>query len=96
MKVVLSPRARRELNGQLQYLIEHDAAPAARRLHNRVMSFLKATLGRHPGLGLSIEHRDLHEVWIPRTKLVIWYRIKPDAIEVARVWHTSQDRQLAP
>ena len=96
MKVVLSPRALHDLDSQLQYLIDENAARAARTLKTRVMQFLRSTLARHPRVGLPIEHRGLYECWIPGTRLVNWYRITPGAIEIARFWHTSQDRQSAP
>jgi plasmid stabilization system protein ParE len=95
MKLVLSPRAQRDLDRQLQYLIDQDAASPARALKTRVMSFLGSTLAKHPRIGLPIEHRDLYETWIPGTRIVIWYRITPTTIEVARFWHTAQDRDKA-
>ncbi len=43
-----------------------------------------------------IEERDLWEVWIPDTKLVVWYRFNESELEVVRFWHTSQNRQGGP
>lgn len=93
MKVIISPRAVRDLDNQIQYLIEHHAPKAARDLELRVMAFLRDTLAGTPQFGLRIEHRGLYEAWIPNTKLVIWYRVERDRIEIARFWHTSQDRR---
>ncbi len=96
MRVVLSLQARQDLGGQLDYLIRNNAAKPARVLKSRVMLFLRTTLASYPRIGLAIEHRGLYECWIPGTRIVVWYRIQPDAIEVARLWHASQDRQSAP
>ncbi len=96
MRLVLSPRAARDLDNQIQYLIDQHAPKAARRLKTRIMSFLRETLVSAPRFGIFVDHRDLYETWIPSTKLVIWYRVESDRIEVARFWHTSQDRQSAP
>lgn len=93
MRIVLSPRAARDLDHQIQYLIDQHASKAARDLKTRVMTFLRETLASTPRFGVLIDHRDLYETWIPGTKLVIWYRIESDRIEIARFWHTSQDRQ---
>lgn len=93
MKVVLSQLARYELERQLQFLIDHGAAVAARRLKQRTMSFLRETLARHPRFGVPLEGRGFYETWIPGTRFVIWYRVKGDTIEIARFWHSSQNRQ---
>jgi plasmid stabilization system protein ParE len=61
-----------------------------------VLSFLLNHLARFPRTGRRLEDRDLWEMWIPRTRLVLWYRIEADQIEIATVWHTSQDRRSAP
>ena len=66
MKVVLSPRAQRDLERQVQYLIDQDAARPARALKARVTGFLRSTLAKYPRIGLPIEHRDLYETWITR------------------------------
>jgi plasmid stabilization system protein ParE len=95
MKIVLSPRAQRDLDGQIQYLIDQDAARPARAIKTRVTGFLRSTLAKHPRIGRPVEHRDLYETWIPGTRIVIWYRITPTAIEIARFWHTAQDRHNA-
>ena len=73
----------------------HARSTAAARLKSRVMSFLKETLADFPGIGIPIQHRELYEVWIPGTQLVVWYRSSADAIEIARVWHAAQDRTNA-
>ena len=96
MTVVLSQRASHDLDSQIQYLIDQQAARAARRLHARVITFLRQTLATHPHIGIEVEHRDLRELWIPGTKFVIWYRVNDQTIEIARLWHTSQDRQSVP
>jgi len=96
MKVVLSPEATERLEAQIAYLRDMGATAAAERLYARVVSFLLNHLARFPRTGRHLEDRDLWEMWIPRTRLVLWYRIEADRIEIATVWHTSQDRRSAP
>lgn len=93
MKVVVSPRARIDLNRQLDYLIENGAASAARQLSNRLKDFIERTLAPFPETGLPVNHRGLRECWVPRTRIVVWYRASGDTLEIARFWHTSQDRR---
>jgi plasmid stabilization system protein ParE len=95
MKVVLSPEAVERLEAQIAYLRDAGAAAAAERLQARVLSFLLNHLARFPRTGRRLDDRGLWEMWIPRTRLVLWYRIDVDKIEIATVWHTSQDRRSA-
>ena len=93
MKVVVSVRARIDLNRQLDFLIDTGAATAARRLNRRLVSFIEGTLAPFPETGLPIHHRGLRECWVPRTRIVVWYRVSGETLEIARFWHTSQDRR---
>ena len=88
MRVVVSPLERREFRNQVQYLMDHDGTVAAQPLKTRVMRFLKETLAPFPRIGLPIKHRDLY---VPGTRLIIWYHITKDLIEIARIWHSAQD-----
>ena len=90
MEIVLAPRARRDLANQLGYLVDRGAVAASRRLERRLTTFLKNTLSNQPRFGNFVPERDLWETWIPGTRLVLWYRIKDDELQIVRVWHTSQ------
>jgi plasmid stabilization system protein ParE len=92
MKIVLSPEAVERLEVQVAYLRSVDAEGAAERLRHRVMHFLSNHLANFPRTGRWLADRGLWEIWIPRTRLVLWYRIEQEAILIATVWHTSQDR----
>lgn len=92
MKITIAPPARRDLEDQLIYLIEHDAPAAALRLEQRLVTFIERTLSAHPRSGTFVGHRNLWEVWIPRTRLVLWYRFTSDELQIVRVWHSAQDR----
>jgi plasmid stabilization system protein ParE len=92
MKVVLSPEAVERLEDQITYLKSVGAERAAERLRLRVMSFLSRHIANFPRTGRRLKDRDLWEMWIPSTRLVLWYRIEEDRVVIATVWHTSQDR----
>ncbi len=95
-RVVFSHEAQERLEVQIEYLLDRGAPGAARTLRHRVDAFLSNILTRFPGTGAYIQQKDLWESWIPRTRLVVWYRFDDDALQVVTVWHTSQDRQSAP
>ena len=92
MKIIIAPRARRELGNQLGYLVDQGSIASARRLERRISTFLADTLSRHPRFGNFIAERDIWETWIPGTRIVIWYRFTDEELQVVRVWHTSQNR----
>lgn len=90
----LSKRAAADLVNQIEYLKQQEAFGPAARLVERVEQFL-AGLCLRPHRQ-HIPERDIWEVWIPDTKLVVWYRFTDEALEVLRFWHTSQNRQKVP
>jgi plasmid stabilization system protein ParE len=92
MKIAIAPAARRDLERQLTYLIDHNAAPAARRLEQRLVTFIERTLAAYPRAGTFVGHRNVWEIWIPGTRLVLWYRFTSDELQIVRVWHSAQDR----
>ena len=92
MKIVIAPSARRDRAHQWGYLIEQGAARAAVRLERRLTAFLTNTLAAYPRTGTYIGVRDLWETWVPKTRLVVWYRFTADELQIVRVWHTAQDR----
>jgi plasmid stabilization system protein ParE len=96
MRIVVAPAARRDLESQLTYLIDQGAGPAARRLEQRLVAFVERTLAAYPRVGTSIGHRDVWEVWIPGTRLVLWYRFTASELQIIRIWHASQDRDRRP
>ena len=95
MNVVLSPEAAERLEAQIAYLRDVGAVAAAERLRTRVMQFLSRHLAKYPRTGRRLRERDLWEMWIPRTRLVVWYRIESERVLVVTVWHTSQERSAA-
>ena len=92
MKVVVAPRARRELANQLGYLVDQGAIVAARRLEERLTIFFRNTLSQYPKTGTNLAHRGLWETWVPGTRMVVWYRFTDKELQIVRVWHTAQNR----
>jgi plasmid stabilization system protein ParE len=90
---VLDRQAEADLQAQLDYLLEQGAIDAAERLSAR---FLHDFLTLYPGTGIFLDHRGLWETWLPRTRLVVWYRFTDTEVQVARIWHAAQDRQNTP
>ena len=92
MRLVIAPSARRDLANQLGYLVDQGAARVAVRLERRLTAFLTDTLAAYPRSGTFIGTRYLWETWVPKTRLVVWYRFTADELQIVRVWHTAQDR----
>jgi plasmid stabilization system protein ParE len=92
MRVELSREAAERLEMQVRYLQAAGAPGAAERLSQRIMFFLEKHLARFPRTGRWLRDADLWEVWIPGTRLVVWYRLSNDVVVVVTVWHASQDR----
>jgi plasmid stabilization system protein ParE len=93
MKVVLSPEAVERLEAQIAFLRDAEAFDAAHWLRLRIMNFLSNHLAHYPRTGRRLRHDNLWEMWVPGTRLVLWYRIETERVVIATVWHTSQDRQ---
>jgi plasmid stabilization system protein ParE len=92
MKVVLSPEAVERFEAQVAYLMSMDATDAAEWLRLRVIDFLSNHLAHFPRSGRRLAGRDVWEIWIPRTRLVLWYQIEQERVVIVTAWHTSQDR----
>ena len=95
MKLRFTDRARIHFDFQIDYLLERGAVAAANKLRVKTEGYLKKFLLRFPKTGTFIPERDLWEQWIPRTKLVIWYRFTDQELVIIDVWYSSQDRQGA-
>ena len=93
MKLVVAPSAARDLANQLGYLVDQGAGEAADNLEQRLTTFLSTTLAAFPRTGTPLHSRGLWETWVPKTRLVVWYRFTADELQIVRVWHTSQDRR---
>ena len=93
MKLVIAPSAARDLANQLGYLVDQGASDAADRLEQRMTAYLSTTLAAYPRAGIPLHVRGLWETWVPKTRLIVWYRFTADELQIVRVWHTSQDRR---
>jgi plasmid stabilization system protein ParE len=52
---------------------------------------LARLLAIHPGLGASIGVAEFRKMHVRGTRCLLIYRARPDAIEIARVFHEAQD-----
>ena len=92
MRIVLDPRVERDLDHQLSYLI---GQATARNLERRFAAYIEQTLAMFPRSGHLIADRNIWESWVPRTRLVVWYRFTSDELQIVRVWNSAQDRDDA-
>jgi len=94
-RIIATKEAATRLENQLDHLIDHHAPAAAHQLKQRFDITLANHVAVFPRTGRYLAERDLWETWIPRTRLVIWYRFSDDELILLSVWHTSQDRDSA-
>jgi len=90
--VIVSDEALKYLDNYIDYLISEGAVEPATRLSERFFSYIKTFLAIYPATGSFIFERNLYEVWISGTRLIVWYRFDDETLEIIDIWHTSQDR----
>jgi toxin ParE1/3/4 len=76
------------LDEEASFIAAHDPA-AARLVVVRVLEAV-AQLADQPGLGRPGRVPGTRELVVARTRYVVPYRVKRDAIEILRVFHTSR------
>lgn len=88
MRVRWLRTALRNLDEEASY-IAADNPVAARRVVERVLAAI-AQLTDHPGLGRPGRVPGTRELLVPKTRYVVPYRVRGDAVEILRVFHTSR------
>jgi toxin ParE1/3/4 len=89
MRIEWTAEAAAELDHLLAYIADQDYMAAALvagrvlKAEESIASFPKA--GRHDAA------TDTYDRFIPRTRIILTYAIREDAIWVLSVWHTSRD-----
>jgi plasmid stabilization system protein ParE len=96
MKLTIAPEAMERFDAQISFLMDAESMAAAQRLRVRVFDFLFNHVAHFPRTGRLLRDGELWETWIPRTRLIVWYRIETDRVAVVNFWHTSQDRTQSP
>jgi plasmid stabilization system protein ParE len=95
MRIFLSERVEGQLDRHFAYGIGRFGRAVADRTFARVRHFLFGVLAIHPRIGMYRAERDIHEVIIPRTPFVVFYRIDEaaDMLTVVALFHHAQDRE---
>jgi plasmid stabilization system protein ParE len=93
MRVVYTPTATRQIENQISYLVSQGAQRAAAAAHQRITSFIHDFLARYPKAGQLIPEKQIYEIWIPRTRFIVFYRIEArDTLRILALFHSAQDR----
>lgn len=88
MRVRWLRNALRNLDEEASYIAADDPV-AARRVVERVLSAV-ARLAEQPGLGRPGRVPGTRELIVPKSRYVVPYRVRGDAVEILRVFHTSR------
>jgi len=88
MRVRWLRTALRNLDEEASFIAADDAA-AARLVVERVLEAV-AQLAEQPGLGRPGRVPGTRELVVPKTRCIVPYRVRGDAVEILRVFHTSR------
>ena len=88
MRVEWLRKALRNLDDEATYIATDDAA-AARLVVKRVLDAV-AQLADQPGLGRPGRVPGTRELIVNKTRYIVPYRVRGDAVEILRVFHTSR------
>lgn len=93
MKVVYTPTAARQIESQIAYLVSQGAGRAAVAARQRITTFVSDFLAIYPRTGRLIPEKEIYEIWIPRTRYILFYRVEDeDTLRVLALFHSAQDR----
>lgn len=88
MRVRWLRKALRNLDEEAAYIANDDSA-AARMVVERVLNAV-AMLAQQPDMGRPGRVPGTRELVVPRTRYIVPYRVRGDAVEILRVFHTSR------
>lgn len=88
MRVRWLRKALRNLDEEAGYIANDDSA-AARIVVERVLNAV-AMLAHQPDMGRPGRVPGTRELVVPRTRYIVPYRVRGDAVEILRVFHTSR------
>ena len=88
MRVRWLRKALRNLDEEAAYIANDDSA-AARMVVERVLNAV-AMLAQQPDMGRPGRVPNTRELVVQRTRYIVPYRVRGDAVEILRVFHTSR------
>lgn len=88
MRVRWLRKALRNLDEEAAYIANDDSA-VARIVVERVLNAV-AMLAQQPDMGRPGRVPGTRELVVPRTRYIVPYRVRGDAVEILRVFHTSR------
>lgn len=89
MKVVLTPRARRDIRKIHSYLCiksTQGAEKVVRRIREALLQ-----LRDQPEIGTAVSETDVRRLYVGRYPYVAYYRLKPGRVEIVHIRHTSRE-----
>ena len=89
MRVIITPRARRQLNAALEWWLSHrEKAPHA---FSEDIERAFASIAELPTLGERIPERSgIRRYFLRRTGYFVYYRVVDEGIEILAVWHHAR------
>ena len=93
MKVRFTEVAASQFEEQIDCITSHGSSVAARKVKDRILSYIYDFLSTFPRAGRFIKDKAIFETVIPGTNYVLFYRLEEQEIlRVLAVFHGAQDR----
>jgi plasmid stabilization system protein ParE len=91
MQLAISPVVSEKIERYVEYLLSIHEQAAAKHVSMSIQNTINK-LFVLPGMGHSVPGYDHLEIMVLKTKLVLWYRLNADELEISDIWHSSQAR----
>jgi plasmid stabilization system protein ParE len=94
MKLVITPRAKNDIQEQLAYGAERFGEGVAERTLDRIFGYFENVLTKYPRAASFDPNLNAFASWIPRTPFVVVYRLDEvaDVLIILAMLHHAKDR----
>ena len=94
MRVRWTVEASAELDDILVYIAAQDTRVAS-LVAERVLK-AEESIRRFPNAARHDAETDTYDRYIPKTRIILTYAVRDDAVWIVTVWHTSRDPEAKP
>ena len=89
MKLIWSPQSLHDLTAVHAYIAQEDPK-AARAVVLRIVSLVEEKLPGLPHIGRTGRVEGTRELVVPGTPFIVPYRVRPQTVEILRIYHAAR------